>query len=73
MHPLIPVEMLQSMSGNHMTTIIKFSAATLDYCDMLYRVNVLDFNERGPEFSQNIYYGSIDENLSAGARVITVS
>lgn len=36
-------------------------------------MDILDFNERAPEFSQGIYYGSIDENLSAGARVVTVS
>ena len=37
-----------------------------------YRVDILDFNERGPVFSQNIYNGLIDENLSVGANVVTV-
>ena len=35
-------------------------------------MDILDFNELGPVFSQSIYTGSIDENLSAGANVVMV-
>jgi hypothetical protein len=37
------------------------------------RVDILDFNERAPEFSQSIYHGIVDENLSVGAYVVLVN
>lgn len=49
---------------------MKLSATNLD---LWYRVNILDFNERAPEFSQSTYYGSVDENLSVGAHVVVVN
>ena len=49
---------------------MKLSATTLD---LWYRVDILDFNERAPEFSQSTYYGSVDENLSVGAYIVVVN
>lgn len=67
MHLLVLVVVLQSMSGKQLSML---SAITLNlWC----RVDILDFNERAPEFSQSIYYGIVDENLSVGAQVVVVN
>ena len=70
MHLLMLVVILQLMSGKHNYVTMNASATTLD---LWYRVDILDFNERAPEFSQSIYYGFVDENLSVGAYVVVVN
>ena len=35
-------------------------------------MTVLDFNEMGPVFSQNVYMGRVDESIDAGVSVVMV-